>query len=58
MAIKSKIKTTKARLVNKDIVKIAGIQMASGPDINSNLNEAENLITIAKKALILCLIIL
>jgi nitrilase len=47
MAIKSKIKTTKARLVNKDIVKIAGIQMASGPDINSNLNEAENLITIA-----------
>ena len=47
MAIKSKIKTTKARLVNKDIVKIAGIQMASGPDIKSNLNEAENLITIA-----------
>ena len=47
MAIKSKIKTTKARLVNKDIIKIAGIQMASGPDIKSNLNEAENLITIA-----------
>ena len=47
MAIKSKIKTTKAKLVNKDIIKIAGIQMASGPDIKSNLNEAENLITIA-----------
>jgi nitrilase len=47
MAIKSKIKTTKAKLVNKDIIKIAGIQMASGPDINSNLNEAETLITIA-----------
>ncbi|MSQ80509.1 MAG: carbon-nitrogen hydrolase family protein [Candidatus Methylopumilus sp.] len=47
MAIKSKIKTTKAKLVNKDIVKIAGIQMASGPDIKSNLDEAENLITIA-----------
>ena len=51
MAITSRLKTTKAKLgnqaVNKDIVKMAAIQMASGPHVSSNLSEAERLIEIA-----------
>lgn len=51
MAITSRLKTTKAKLskqeINKDIVKIAAIQMASGPYVGSNLSEAERLIEIA-----------
>lgn len=51
MAITSRLKTTKAKLskenVNKDIIKIAAIQMASGPYVGANLSEAERLIEIA-----------
>ena len=51
MAITSRLKTTKAKLsnleINKDIVKVAAIQMASGPYVAPNLNEAERLIEIA-----------
>jgi len=51
MAITSRLKTTKAKLsnleTNKDIVKVAAIQMASGPYVAANLNEAERLIEIA-----------
>ena len=51
MAITSRLKTTKAKLsnlhINKDIVKVAAIQMASGPCVAANLNEAERLIEIA-----------
>lgn len=51
MAITSRLKTTKAKLsnqeINKDIVKVAAIQMASGPYVAANLNEAERLIEIA-----------
>jgi nitrilase len=51
MAITSRLKTTKAKLspleTNKDIVKVAAIQMASGPYVAPNLNEAERLIEIA-----------
>jgi predicted amidohydrolase len=51
MAITSRIKTTKARLskldVNQDIIKMAAIQMASGPQVAANLSEAERLIEIA-----------
>lgn len=51
MAITSRLKTTKAKLsnqeVNKDIVKVAAIQMASGPYVAANLNEAERLVEIA-----------
>ena len=51
MAITSRLKTTKAKLsnlhINKDIVKVAAIQMASGPCVVANLNEAERLIEIA-----------
>ena len=47
MAITSRLKTTKAKLNNQDIIKIAAIQMASGPYVASNLNEAERLIEIA-----------
>ncbi len=53
MAIKSRAKTVKpARKVNKaavapGIVKVAGIQMASGPSVSANLSEAERLIEIA-----------
>ncbi|MDP3088122.1 MAG: carbon-nitrogen hydrolase family protein [Methylotenera sp.] len=51
MAITSRIKTTKAKLskldVNQDIIKMAAIQMASGPQVAANLSEAERLIEIA-----------
>lgn len=51
MAITSRVKTTKARLgrqeENQDIIKMAAIQMASGPHVSANLNEAERLIEIA-----------
>jgi len=51
MAITSRLKTTKAKIskdnVNKDIIKIAAIQMASGPNVGANLSEAERLIEIA-----------
>lgn len=47
MAITSRLKTTKAKLNNQDIIKIAGIQMASGPYVSSNLSETERLIEIA-----------
>lgn len=51
MAITSRLKTTKAKLsktnTNQDIVKVAAIQMASGPYVSANLTEAERLIEIA-----------
>lgn len=50
MAITSRVKTTKAKLSQKngsDIIKIAAIQMASGPQVSANLSEAERLIEIA-----------
>ncbi len=47
MAITSRLKTTKAKLNNQDIIKIAGIQMASGPYVSANLSETERLIEIA-----------
>jgi predicted amidohydrolase len=47
MAITSRLKTTKAKLNNKDIIKMAAIQMASGPNVNANLSEAERLIEVA-----------
>ena len=51
MAITSRLKTTKAKLLNLDvnqgITKIAAIQMASGPYVAANLSEAERLIEIA-----------
>ena len=50
MAITSRVKTTKAKLSQKngsDIIKIAAIQMASGPHVSANLSEAERLIEIA-----------
>ncbi|MES2012684.1 MAG: carbon-nitrogen hydrolase family protein [Pseudomonadota bacterium] len=47
MAITSRLKTTKAKLSNKDMVKIAAIQMASGPYVSANLSEAERLIEVA-----------
>jgi len=51
MAITSRIKTTKAKLskldVNQDIIKMAAIQMASGPQVAANLSEAERLVEIA-----------
>lgn len=51
MAITSRVKTTKARLskenVNQNIIKMAAIQMASGPHVSANLSEAERLIEIA-----------
>ena len=50
MAITSRLKTTKAKLSKEnanDIVKIAAIQMASGPYVSANLSEAERLIEIA-----------
>ncbi len=51
MAITSRLKTTRAKLSNldsnKDIVKVAAIQMASGPYVAANLSEAERLIEIA-----------
>jgi nitrilase len=50
MAITSRVKTTKASLSQKnssDIIKIAAIQMASGPYVAANLSEAERLIEVA-----------
>ncbi len=51
MAITSRLKTTTAKLSNldgnQDIIKIAAIQMASGPYVSANLSEAERLIEIA-----------
>lgn len=51
MAITSRLKTTKANssTTNEDthIIKIAAIQMASGPQVSANLNEAERLIEVA-----------
>ena len=52
MPIKSRAKTTKPIKSSKanaspGIVKIAGIQMASGPQVSANLSEAERLIEIA-----------
>lgn len=51
MAITSRIKTTKAKLstqnTSQGIVKIAAIQMASGPQVAANLSEAERLIEVA-----------
>jgi nitrilase len=47
MAITSRLKTTKAKLNNQDIIKIAAIQMASGPYVSANLSEAERLIEVA-----------
>lgn len=51
MAITSRVKTTKAKLssqsATKGIIKMAAIQMASGPHVSANLSEAERLIEIA-----------
>lgn len=51
MAITSRLKTTKAKPsslnTDKNIIKIAAIQMASGPQVAANLNEAERLIEVA-----------
>jgi nitrilase len=47
MAITSRLKTTKSKLNNQDIIKIAAIQMASGPYVSANLSETERLIEIA-----------
>lgn len=47
MAITSRNSHTKAAASAAGIVKIAGIQMASGPNVSANLSEAERLIKIA-----------
>ena len=47
MAITSRLKTTKTLPTNLDIIKIAAVQMASGPYVSANLSEAERLIEIA-----------
>lgn len=47
MAITSRIKTTKVKSTDTNFVKVAAIQMASGPIVASNLNEAERLIEVA-----------
>ena len=51
MAITSRVTTTKAKLssqnTTKGIIKMAAIQMASGPYVSANLSEAERLIEIA-----------
>ena len=47
MAITSRNTHTKATPAGAGIVKIAGIQMASGPNVSANLSEAERLIKIA-----------
>jgi nitrilase len=49
MAIKSHVKTAKAAKPQSGagVIKIAGIQMASGPQVSANLSEAERLIEIA-----------
>jgi nitrilase len=48
MAITSRLKTTKAKLTNnQELIKIAAIQMASGPSVAANLSEAARLIEVA-----------
>ena len=47
MPIKSRTKTVNSDTPQSGIIKIAGIQMASGPNVPSNLSEAERLIEIA-----------
>ena len=48
MDITLRIKTTKAKLRNsQELIKIAAIQMASGPSVAANLSEAERLIEVA-----------
>jgi nitrilase len=48
MAITSRLKTTKAKSTNnQELIKIAAIQMASGPSVAANLSEAERLIEVA-----------
>ncbi len=51
MAITSRLRTTKAKPsslnADKSIIKIAAIQMASGPQVAANLSEAERLIEVA-----------
>lgn len=50
MAITSRLANTQeksSRLAQADIVKIAAIQMASGPQVSANLNEAGRLIEVA-----------
>lgn len=48
MPIKSSSKPAKpSKTTTPGVVKIAGIQMASGPQVSANLSEAERLITIA-----------
>lgn len=47
MPITSRLKTTKAKLSNQDMIKIAAIQMASGPYVAANLSEAGRLIEVA-----------
>ncbi len=47
MAITSRIKTTKVKSTDSNFVKVAAIQMASGPIVAANLNEAERLIEVA-----------
>ena len=47
MAIKSRTNHSKATPTAAGIVKIAGIQMASGPSVAANLSETERLIKIA-----------
>jgi predicted amidohydrolase len=47
MAITSRLKTPKVNSPNQDIIKIAAIQMASGPYVSANLSETERLIEIA-----------
>ena len=49
MAIKSREKNQESKTTHSSpgIVKIAGIQMASGPNVSANLSEAERLIKIA-----------
>ncbi|MBM3351037.1 MAG: carbon-nitrogen hydrolase family protein [Betaproteobacteria bacterium] len=51
MAINSRVRTSKTTLgktaTHQDAIKIAAIQMASGPQVSANLSEAERLIEIA-----------
>ncbi len=49
MPITSQSKTPKLEKSAADLVKVAGIQMASSPQVASNLIEAERLITLAAK---------
>jgi len=48
MAITSRLNTTKAKSsITNELIKIAAIQMASGPSVAANLSEAERLIGVA-----------